>query len=266
MAAGVPSVVPQLELGVFLLIGVLGGAHCLGMCGPLVTMYATRMGDDGPVSFHDVRQHLLFGFGRTTAYAFVGGVMGGLGMVLFDAAAVADAANGVRAVVGVAVGLLIVVAGISYLRGGAGGPLARLEGAGGVVGRVTDRVDEWVDGPRMFLLGAAHSLFPCPLLYPAYLYALARGDPFEGALALGVLGVGTIPWLFTYGTAVGAAPARWLSRVHRVLGVAFIVLGYIPLSHGLSLLGVPIPMPPVHEFIYQPLDVIVDTAKYCLPA
>gem|GEM_PF-6123565 len=31
------------SLGVFLLIGLFGGAHCLGMCGPLVTTYADRM-------------------------------------------------------------------------------------------------------------------------------------------------------------------------------------------------------------------------------
>ena len=31
------------SLGVFLLIGLLGGARCLGMCGPLVTTYADRM-------------------------------------------------------------------------------------------------------------------------------------------------------------------------------------------------------------------------------
>jgi len=27
----------------FLVIGLLGGAHCIGMCGPLVTVYAGRM-------------------------------------------------------------------------------------------------------------------------------------------------------------------------------------------------------------------------------
>jgi len=31
-----------LSLGVFLLVGLLGGAHCLGMCGPLVSTYADR--------------------------------------------------------------------------------------------------------------------------------------------------------------------------------------------------------------------------------
>jgi len=33
----------QVGLGVFFLIGLFGGAHCLGMCGPLITMYSEKM-------------------------------------------------------------------------------------------------------------------------------------------------------------------------------------------------------------------------------
>jgi len=57
-------------LGVFFLIGLFGGAHCLGMCGPLVTTYADRMdaqssGPANQLSVHMVTQHGLFNLGRT---------------------------------------------------------------------------------------------------------------------------------------------------------------------------------------------------------
>jgi hypothetical protein len=264
MSPGAYAFAPELELAVFLVIGLLGGAHCLGMCGPLVTVYAGRLGADGAITFGELRQHFLFNAGRTATYALVGALMGGLGSVLYDAAAVARVANGVRAVTGVLVGAAVVATGASYVRGGAGGPLARLEGSGLAAG-LTARVDDWVEGPRILGLGALHAALPCPLLFPAYLYALARGAPVEGALALGALGVGTFPSLFVYGTVVNAAPRRWLDRVHRGLGVAFLALGYLPLSHGLVLLGVPAPLPPVHDVIYQPLDAIVEAGRYCLP-
>jgi len=32
----------NVDLLVFLVVGLLAGAHCLGMCGPLVTAYADR--------------------------------------------------------------------------------------------------------------------------------------------------------------------------------------------------------------------------------
>jgi hypothetical protein len=34
-----------LDIGLFVLVGLLEGAHCIGICGPLVTVYAGRMDD-----------------------------------------------------------------------------------------------------------------------------------------------------------------------------------------------------------------------------
>ncbi|MFB6084835.1 MAG: sulfite exporter TauE/SafE family protein [Halorientalis sp.] len=160
--------------------------------------------------------------------------------------------------------------GLAHLAGTANPLLSgTARGLWSPLGRVSRAVrrglDAWLAGPRTAILGVAHGLFPCPLLYPAYLYALARGDPLEGAAALAVLGAGTVPSLFLYGTLVSAAPQRWLTRVHRGLGVAFLVLGYLPLSHGLVLLGVPVPFPPVEQLLYQPVDTLVGAANYCLP-
>ena len=89
------------------------------------------------------------------------------------------------------------------------------------------------------------------MTYPAYLYAFAVGDPLRAALLLGLLGVGTMPSLFLYGTLLDSlSPARRAS-LHRVLGVAFVALAYLPLSHGLMLFGIHVPH--VHVPIYQPL-------------
>ena len=251
---------------VFLAIGVLGGAHCLGMCGPLVTLYADRMGEaatdgghptathspDRGVTFRELRQHLLFNLGRTLAYATVGAAMGALGALVYDAAAVAAVAGPVRGVTGVVVGLLVVTAGVANVRGGsAGGHLP----VGGLFGRLsgalTARVDRWVRGPRIVALGAVHGLMPCPILYPAFLYALAVGSPLHGALALSLLGLGTVPTLFAYGTVLGTLSPGTRVRLHRVLGVLFVLLGYLPLAMGLSQFGVSLPMPEVP--FYQPL-------------
>ena len=55
----------NVEAGVFLVIGALGGAHCLGMCGPLVSVYADRLEATGveykPTAYRraaeNVREH-----------------------------------------------------------------------------------------------------------------------------------------------------------------------------------------------------------------
>ena len=241
---------------VFLAIGVLGGAHCLGMCGPLVTLYADRLGAESDrVRPIDVRQHLLFNAGRTLSYATIGAVMGALGAVLFDAAAVATVATDVRAVTGILAGGFIVFTGAGYLLRGTVGhgvsiPLVG-DGFSRVYGAVTARVDAWVGGPRIVALGALHGFLPCPLLYPAFLYAFAVGSPVRGAVSLAVLGIGTVPTLLAYGTVFQSLGTGTRVGLHRVLGVAFVALGYLPLAHGLMLLGIHLPHPPIP--VYQPL-------------
>ena len=263
-------------LGVFFAIGLLGGAHCLGMCGPLVTTYATRMGPGGNgessaatdgsgvgasraadrrLHWREVRQHGLFNVGRTLSYALMGALLGGLGALVYDAAALVAVADAVRAVAGILVGAFILVTGVRYLLGGAAAGLESLPGASGLFDRVSGallgRVDTMVRGPRIVALGAVHAVLPCPLLFPAYLYAFARGLPVEGALALGVLGLGTFPTLFALGTVWTEVSARTRARVQRGLGVAFLVLGLVALTHGLRLAGLPVPRIPLP--VYQPL-------------
>ncbi|MFB6080511.1 MAG: sulfite exporter TauE/SafE family protein [Haloferacaceae archaeon] len=246
------------ELAVFFLIGLLGGAHCLGMCGPLVTMYAERMQPpsgtrDGVLTLYEVRQHALFNAGRTVSYAVLGGAFGALGAVVVDATSIVSTfGTVVRGVTGIVVGVLILAMGVRYLLGRQGG--VSVLGGGpiaGIYGRLASRIEGWATGPGIVGLGLAHGLLPCPLLYPAFLYAFARGSPTAGALSLGVLGLGTFPTLFLYGTVVQSVSATHRARLHRVLGAAFLVLGWMPLGHGLALFGVHVPhfMPP----IYQPL-------------
>ncbi|MFB6183321.1 MAG: sulfite exporter TauE/SafE family protein [Haloarculaceae archaeon] len=246
----------DVELVVFFLVGLLGGAHCLGMCGPLVTMYSKQLGtsDDrrSALTFYEIRQHALFNLGRTVSYAVIGGLFGLLGALLYESVTVVRIGNGVRAAMGILVGVGILAVGVRYLLGETGGHLAF---GGSVFGRVygalTERVESWVNGPGIVGLGMVHGLLPCPLLYPAFLYAFARGSPAVGAIALGTLGLGTFPTLFLYGTLLGSVDATHRARLHRALGVAFLLLGWIPLAHGLSLAGLPVPHVPVP--IYQPL-------------
>jgi hypothetical protein len=252
---GTVALTGDVGLVVFAIVGLLGGAHCLGMCGPLVTLYADQLGDDGPIRWAEIRQHLLFNFGRTVSYTLIGGLMGLLGTVVYDTAAVVTLADTLRAVAGIAVGGFIIVTGGLYLRTGTTAGAVGGVGSGSLFWRLSTRlhqhVDQWVGGPRIVALGAVHGILPCPLLYPAFLYAFAIGSPAYGALALAVLGLGTVPAVFGYGVAFNSISPRCQSRLHRTLGAVFLILGYLPLSHGLMILGVELPHPSIP--IYQPL-------------
>lgn len=249
----------QFELAVFFFIGLLGGAHCIGMCGPLVTMYSERLTSaqetsrENVLTSYEVRQHALFNLGRTVSYAVLGGVFGLVGALVFDVSGAVTAVDaGIRAVMGIGVGLFIIVVGGRYVLGRHGSHSVFGNGLlSGLYQRVASRIDDWVTGPGIFGLGLVHGLLPCPLLYPAFLYAFARGSPVGGALALGALGLGTFPTVFFYGTVVQSVDAAHRARLHRLLGIGFLVMGWMMLSHAFELVGIHVPHfePP----IYQPL-------------
>ena len=231
-------------------LGLVGSVHCLGMCGPLVTTYADRLDDGGPLSTHEIRQQALFNVGRGVSYTLLGALFGALGGVVFEAAGIAEVGTAVRGGVGVLVGLCILGVGTGYLTRGSAVDVTRsLPVVGVVFGRVSralvSRLDRLVDGPGMVGLGAMHGLLPCPLLYPTFLYAATTGSPTTGALSLAAFSVGTMPLLFAYGTAFGTVSPAHRGAVHRLLGAAFLVLALVPLSNGLAAFGVAVPKPPL---------------------
>ncbi|SIR73192.1 sulfite exporter TauE/SafE family protein [Natronorubrum thiooxidans] len=259
-----PAVSEPVGLAVFGLIGLLGGAHCLGMCGPLVTTYSDRLRAQNDTSTRRnevtlgmVRQHALFNLGRAGSYAVLGAIFGLAGSVVFvTPQTVTAVATDVHAIAGIVVGTIIIAMGLHYLlgRGLLGGAVSIpfLEPVlNRVHGWLIAHVDSWVGNTRIAGLGAAHGLLPCPLLYPAFLYAFVQGSPRGGFLALAALGLGTVPSMFIYGTLFQSLSVETRIKLHRVLGIAFLALGYIPLQHGLATLGIFLPAIPLPH--YQPL-------------
>ncbi|MDY6764194.1 MAG: sulfite exporter TauE/SafE family protein [Halobacteria archaeon] len=251
-----PTGVDAVSLVIFFAIGLLGGAHCLGMCGPLVMLYSKGLDKEthtDAMTWYDVRQHAFFNLGRTLSYTVIGIAMGILGSVFFDVAAVASIGDGLRAVTGIVVGLAIIVAGIGYIFRGN----TRVFSTGSsrifntVYNSITQRINRWVTGFGIVGLGAMHGFLPCPILYPAFLYAFSRGSPIEGGLSLAALGLGTFPTLFVYGLFFQSITPETRSRLHRVLGIVFLFLGYVPLSMGLALIGIEVPR--ISIPIHQPL-------------
>jgi len=259
------------DVVLFLSIGLLAGAHCIGMCGPLVTIYARQMDATRPdggqpaavggqkrhahLTLYEVRQHALFNVGRTLSYTAIGTVVGLLGGVVFLGAGELTATAGiVRGVFGVVIGAFVVGTGMIYVLGRVTSGV-QLPGTQRITQRLTGAVGRLANGPGIVGLGAVHGLLPCPILYPAYLYAFSTGSPIAGGIALFALGVGTIPTVFAYGTIIDSVGRTHRRRMHRVLGVLFVVLGYILFAHGLMSLGIHIPHPRLP--FWDPLEAAV---------
>ena len=221
---------PGFGLVAAFLFGLLGSTHCLGMCGPLVGLYASQLPPRSRLSIS--RQHVLFNLGRTLAYTNAGIVFGAAGFAL-------RLRPWAAAVVGAAAGLFVVamgarLVGLSGLGAWSSGLLAPLTA---LQLRIWRGYVHLAESPSIVLLGALHSLLPCPLLYVMFTSAVALGDPVQGGLLLFAFGMGTVPMVWAVGALGERLSVRRRLQWHRVFGWTVAAWGVVLLIRSLQGLG-----------------------------
>lgn len=179
----------QFSLGATaLLMGLVGGPHCVAMCG------AACAGIGQAAGSHKTRAILGFQLGRVLGYSALGALaaasMQGLGWLTIQSAAL-------RPVWGMFHGAALLLGLVLLVR--AQQPLW-LDLAGRSVWRRAKALGAGA-GAAPVLLGSLWALLPCGLLYSAVLLAAMAGGPWEGAVAMA---------LFALGTSVTMTAAPWL--------------------------------------------------------
>jgi sulfite exporter TauE/SafE len=215
--------------GALFLSGLLGSlGHCLGMCGPLVTMFGIQLKARRPAGWP---YHLLYHASRLGVYVLFGAMAGGLGSVL----GLGDSLGKVAGTVSLLLGLGVVLLGLGYL---GWLPLGRIEGAGAWLSRAMSWALQQGGSARVLALGALNGLLPCGLVYSALLVAASTGGPLTGAAGMVVFGLGTLPALMAVGVGAGALSARVRQVFVRVAGVLILVVGLQLALRGLAAWGV----------------------------
>jgi uncharacterized protein len=243
--------VSDLQLIPIFLIGVLGGVHCIGMCGGIVGAFSvaeprrpfpvavrSATATLAPVAMlDDVLRVAAYNSGRIASYALAGAVAGGVAQGARSLSFIAS-----FQVSGYVLANLMLVALGLYLMDAWRG-LARLEAVGQFVWRRVQPLIRHllpVDSVgKAFGLGALWGWVPCAMVYSVLLTAMLSGSATSGALVMFVFGLGTLPLLLGLGL-VGARLQIW-TRKHAVrvasgaLVIAFGLFGLARASHGLTL-------------------------------
>ncbi|MCP8467178.1 sulfite exporter TauE/SafE family protein [Pseudomonas sp. ZM23] len=209
-----PELAPLLASA--LIIGLLGGGHCLGMCGGL--MGALTMAIPPEQRARRLRLLLAYNLGRILSYACAGLLLGLAGW----AVARTPFASALRVVAG----LLLVVMGL-YLAGWWSG-LTRIEGLGQGLWKhiqpIASRLLPVASVPRALLLGALWGWLPCGLVYSTLLWATSQGSAIDSALLMLAFGLGTLPVLLATGLAAERITALLRKRSVRVAGGVLVIL------------------------------------------
>nr|WP_225778603.1 sulfite exporter TauE/SafE family protein [Pseudomonas sp. Marseille-Q3773] len=209
-----PDLLPL--LGSALILGLLGGGHCLGMCGGL--MGALTLAIPPEQRGRRLRLLLAYNLGRVLSYGCAGLLLGLAGW----AVASSPAALALR----VLAALLLIVMGL-YLAGWWSG-LTRIEALGRGLWRhiqpVASRLLPVSSLPRALLLGALWGWLPCGLVYSTLLWAASQGNAGYSAALMLAFGVGTWPVLLATGLAAERVNTMLKRRSVRVAGGVLVML------------------------------------------
>jgi hypothetical protein len=169
-----------------LLAGLLGGVHCVGMCGGLVAAFSFR-GDGTAPPF---RLHLGYNLGRITSYTLFGALAGALGasINLLDIRPLQLTLYLLAQIVMILLGL--------YLAGWNQWVLVFEKAGGALWSRLQPLFRKLLPVqslPGALVAGFFWGWLPCGLVYSVLVAALAAGSAPSGAALMLVFGLGTLP-------------------------------------------------------------------------
>jgi sulfite exporter TauE/SafE len=208
------------------LVGLLGGTHCLGMCGGIVTALTVRMPRERP----RWTLHLAYHAGRITTYALAGAIAGGLGSAALRLGGLLPA----QVALYVVAQLMLVALGLYLL--GVSRYLDPLERAGRLMwARVQPAASALFPvrtAARGYAVGMLWGLLPCGLVYSVLVTALVSGSAAFGVLTMLAFGAGTLPSLLAAGTVFPAlARTRGGQAARRLAGTLVIAFGLFGLAY-----------------------------------
>ncbi len=202
------------------IIGLLGGVHCVGMCGGIMNALCFAMPRQS--ARRTSITLLLYNLGRIFSYSLAGALIGGLGMLLQGPGGVLG--PGLR----IFAGLMMVAMGL-YLAGWWRG-LARLEGLGNrVVWRhvqpVANKLMPVNRAWQALLLGMLWGWLPCGLVYSTLTLAGATGQWQQAALMMTSFGLGTMPVMLLTG-AFAQQFKTWIQKAALRSIAALLVIAF----------------------------------------
>ena len=198
--------------------GLLGSAHCLGMCGGISGLFAVNAAVSSLK--RQVPKAIAYNAGRILTYAILGAAVALLGRTMVDS--IPKLAAPVR----LASGILIILIGLQVAFNWH--ILAPIENAGS---RLWQKVAPAAKGlvpvetsAQALGLGFIWGLLPCGLVYSVLLIAATTTEPVDGALVMLAFGLGTMPAMVATGLSASKL-AQFMSGKRLGAGLLIVLIG-----------------------------------------
>lgn len=209
---------------VLFVIGLFTSLHCIGMCGGI--LFSQTASSSNKNTFQAFLPACAYNAGRVLGYTMLGGIIGALGSAISVSIGFMSGVSIFAGVFMILMGLNM--AGFNLFRRYLKIPWPRLSMTGKT------------NAP--FLTGLLNSLMPCGPLQTMQLYALGTGSAVNGALAMLVFSLGTLPLMLSFGTMASFFNKNSSKRILKISGALVIVLGLIMTNRGLAIAGLNLPL------------------------
>ena len=217
------------SLSAALLAGLLGSAHCLGMCAGISGLFGVS------AEVRSLRRQLpmavAYNSGRVLTYALLGAIVAGFGGALVDSRP--TLARPILLITGTVITLIGLQVAFNWRL------LNPVERMGAVLWRklapIARHFVPVTSVPRALGLGLLWGWLPCGLVYSVLLIAATSVAPVDGAAIMVAFGIGTMPAMVM--TGLGAAQMSQLlrSRGTRLgFGLLIIILGVLTIAMPVS--------------------------------
>ena len=209
-------------LSAALLAGLLGSAHCLGMCAGISGLFGVSA--EVRSLSRQVPMAIAYNSGRVLTYALLGIIVATFGGALVEAKP--TLARPILLITGAVIILIGLQVAFNWRL------LNPIERMGAVLWQKLAPVAKYfvpvTNVPKAFGLGLLWGWLPCGLVYSVLLIAATSAQPLHGAATMIAFGVGTMPAMVM--TGLGAAQLSSLMRRRGArlgLGLVIVALGIL---------------------------------------
>lgn len=228
----------MLDISIYIsafLVGLLGGVHCVGMCGGIISALTLGINPSGESTLNKKLFPFLLSYNlaRIVSYIIAGSIFGGVGAWLTDLAFM----NQAQTILKIIAGIFLIVLGL-YLANWWKG-LRYLERLGAVTWKIIEPVARrFIPIKNMRQAWAAGFIWgwlPCGLVYSVLIWSLSSGSAVKGGLLMLSFGLGTLPNLLAIGVFAGILKGFMQRKVVKIFaGIVVSLFGFYQIINTLS--------------------------------
>jgi sulfite exporter TauE/SafE len=208
--------------------GLMGGAHCIGMCGGIMSTLSLARSQDNAL----IANLLAYNSGRIFTYTLTGGLVAFFGTLLTDQLLTVGV---ILRIFASAMLILMALYLANWWKG-----LVYVESLGRYIWRVLQPIASKLMPVRTtgqaLLLGLVWGWLPCGLIYSVLIWTLSAQSPLEGALIMLFFGLGTLPAMLLTGSLASQfkqlSQSPVLRSIAALLIIAFALWQLAPLFSG----------------------------------